>query len=873
MQELPSTLRQNVKLLGRLLGETISKHEGESLFQKVEQIRQLSKHQAVTPEHDNGKLVEVLGRLEDRQILPIVRAFNQFLNLANIADQHYFTSAEAQQKDSLVDLFDHQLSEIDTAKTVNTLKNLSIGLVLTAHPTEVTRRTLIQKYDEISRTLTELGRTDRLPYQTNQLEGRLRRLIEEIWTTDEIRHERPTAVDEAKWGFSVIENSLWEALPQLLRHLHRLARQKFDTQLPLAHAPFKFFSWMGGDRDGNPNVTATVTTEVILLARWKAAELFLQDVKGLGASLSMLTASDAFRATLDDPETATPYRDSLHKLRARLLETLDWTEARLKDPDRRPGDGVISQLTELTGPLEAIHASLTESGYDHIANGPLTDTIRRAYAFGISLVPLDIRQDSDRHTQLLDELTRYLGIGQYREWDEAQRLDFLLTELQNKRPLLPVDWPMSDESAEVIATCQALVDQPQECLSHYVISMATHASDVLAVILILKSSGLRWNMPVVPLFETLDDLQGAASVMKQLWSIPWYRHYIQQFQTVMIGYSDSAKDAGKFTATWALYEAQEALVKEAAAADVQLDLFHGRGGTIGRGGGPVEKAMASQPPGSVPGHIRVTEQGEMIRYKFGMPDVAFNSLATYITATMTATLTPQPAPKPQWRDLIEAMSQQGLTAYRNVVRGHDRFVEYFRTLTPEQELGKLALGSRPAKRKAKGGLESLRAIPWVFAWMQVRLNLPGWLGTEKALQHALDHHPDLLNDMLQNWAFFSSFIDLLEMVYGKADTTITAYYEQQLVADELKPLGQQLRQSLHQGADLINQIKQQAQLLDHETLLQQSIFIRKPYVDPLNYLQAELLKRERRTEQMDLALEQALKVTMAGVSAGMRNTG
>lgn len=873
MGKLPERLRENVRMLGDLLGETLLEHEGPGLFKKVEEIRALAKSLNHGTTGDVTQLVDLLSQLEDKDILPIVRAFNQFLNLANIADMEYFSSADAQNTDGLDTLLTSLSQDVGKDKLYDLMSNLRIELVLTAHPTEVTRRTLIRKYEKIARTLSDLTRGDMLTYESNKLQGRLHRLVEEVWNTNEIRDERPTAVDEAKWGFAVIENSLWYAVPDFIRHFDRLSRRRLGQQLPLNLQPFQFYSWMGGDRDGNPNVTHKVTQEVIMLGRWKAADLYLQDLYELGGDLSMHAATDELREKLSDKNSPTPYRDHLHALRARLETTIEWTERCLAGEKLPEPDNAIHTRDDILVPLLDIHQSLIETGFEHIANGPISDTLRRIYAFGISLVPLDIRQDSDRHVQVMDELTNYLEMGSYREWDEQKRQSFLLEQLDSKRPLLPASWPVSEDSAEVLATCKAVASQPEETLSHYVISMARQPSDVLSVALLLKESGVTWDMPIVPLFETLDDLDNAAPVMNQLWQMHWYQRYTKGHQTVMIGYSDSAKDAGKFSATWAQYKGQEKLVDLANQYEINLVLFHGRGGTVGRGGGPVEKAMASQPPGSVNGRIRVTEQGEMIRYKFGLPRVAFRSLSNYACATIKATVTPNPAPKQEWRDLIEKMSAASLEGYRSVVRGHEHFVPYFRSLTPEQELNKLALGSRPAKRKATGGVESLRAIPWVFAWTQVRLNLPGWLGALQALQHALEESPETLNDMLVEWPFFSSFIDLLEMVLGKADAAICGHYERQLVDEEYRGLGEQLRGELVALAKLIKDIKQQPALLEDDPLLQQSINIRKPYIDPLNYLQAELLKRERNVGEISPELEQALKVTMAGIAAGMRNTG
>ncbi|MDO3386803.1 phosphoenolpyruvate carboxylase [Gilvimarinus sp. SDUM040013] len=871
MQQLPETMRENVRLLGELLGETIRDHEGEARFGKIEQIRQLGKTINQSEDDDPSALVELLEELDDNDILPIVRAFNQFLNLANIADQEYGASAEAEPEDGLKAMLLNFSETYGREKLVEVIRNLRIELVLTAHPTEVTRRTLIRKYDQIVTTLSDQQRGNLLSFEKDKIGGRLHRLVEEIWSTDEIRAERPTAVDEAKWGFAVIENSLWQAVPDFIRHMDRLCSRHLDESLPLDLQPFCFYSWMGGDRDGNPNVTHKVTREVLLLGRWMAAELYLRDVQGLYGDLSMLAASDELKAVVGQSDT--PYRDYLAGLRTKVQATLDWAEATLKGQQPAKPDGIIESREDLLQPLMLCYRSLREVGLPHIANGPLMDTIRRVYSFGINLVPLDIRQDGERHLNVMDELTRYLEMGSYLEWSEAERQEFLLKHLQDKRPLFPTQWPVSDEGAEVLATCKVVASEPREALSTYIISMAQQPSDVLVVALLLKECGMGWNMPIVPLFETLDDLDRSAQVMDLLWQLPWYREYTDGKQTVMIGYSDSAKDAGKFAATWAQYKSQERLVQLAEKHGVDLVLFHGRGGTVGRGGGPVEKAMASQPPGSVKGKIRVTEQGEMIRYKFGLPKVAFASFSTYVVATLRATLEPHEAPQEQWRELIERMAQASLEGYRRVVRGHPQFVPYFRSLTPEQELGLLALGSRPAKRKATGGVESLRAIPWVFAWMQVRLNLPAWLGTRQALEFALQEAPATLNDMVDNWPFFSSFLDLLEMVIGKADTPIAAYYEKQLVPKELHPLGQELRADLGALEVLINRIKKQDALFESDPMLRQTLSVRKPYIDPLNYLQAELLKRHRSGKPFSEELERALKVTMAGISAGMRNTG
>ena len=404
--------------------------------------------------------------------------------------------------------------------------------------------------------------------------------------------------------------------------------------------------------------------------------------------------------------------------------------------------------------------------------------------------------------------------------------------------------------------------------------MAGAASDVLAVQLLLKEAGLQRPMRVVPLFETLTDLDNAGPVISRLLALHGYRARLHGLQEVMIGYSDSAKDAGTTAAAWAQYRAQETLVQVCREQDVELLLFHGRGGTVGRGGGPAHAAILSQPPGSVAGRFRTTEQGEMIRFKFGLPDIAEQNLNLYLAAVLEATLLPPPSPEPAWRELMDKLASDGVSAYRAVVREHPQFVDYFRQATPEQELGRLPLGSRPAKRR-EGGVESLRAIPWIFAWTQTRLMLPAWLGWEAALDNAFQRgEGELLGQMREQWPFFRTRIDMLEMVLAKADESIAQLYDERLVEPALRPLGEHLRGLLSQAVAAVLGLTGQSQLLAHSPETLESISVRNTYLDPLHLLQAELLARSRqRDNQADSPLEQALLVSVAGIAAGLRNTG
>ncbi|MDV2077313.1 phosphoenolpyruvate carboxylase [Marinobacter xestospongiae] len=881
MTELHPDLRDNVRLLGELLGDSIRRHPGEQTFQLIEEIRAAAKADRRQESGSGQRLLQLLSNLEDDQLLPVTRAFNQFLNLANLAEQyHGIRRKRGHQSDLMVESLEEVFQRlmdggVSAEELHRKVADLRIEFVLTAHPTEVARRTLIQKYDEMSECLAGLDHDDLLPAEREELTDRLQQLITEAWHTDEIRHERPTAVDEAKWGFAVIENSLWQALPRFLRGLDQALQQATGHGLPVDAAPIRIASWMGGDRDGNPNVTHQVTQQVFLLGRWMAADLYLRDIKALRAELSMWQASDELRAIVGDSRE--PYREVLGQLRERLVRTRDWAEARIKGEPADASD-ILFENRDLTDPLELCYRSLVDSGLESIAKGPLLDTLRRAHSLGLPLVRLDIRQEATRHAEAVAELVEYVGLGDYLSWSEEERQAFLVKELQGRRPLTPRHWQPSEPVREVLATCEVVAAQTPQGLGSYVISMASKPSDVLNVILLLREAGMQHPMRVVPLFETLADLSGAPDSMAALFDIDWYREYCQGRQEVMIGYSDSSKDAGQMMAAWAQYQAQEKLTEVAGRFGVHLTLFHGRGGTVGRGGGPANRAILSQPPGSVNGSFRITEQGEMIRFKFGLPRLAEQSLTLYTTAVVEATLAPPPAPAPEWRDTMDWLTERSLAAYRAVVRENPDFVPYFRQATPEQALGKLALGSRPARRKATGGVESLRAIPWIFAWTQMRLMLPSWLGSDVALAAAESSgRLPVLREMMARWPFFRTYVDMLEMVLAKADLRIADYYQKTLVEDRLRPLGEDLQQRLDGCIALVKALKEEDELLASEPVFAHSMRVRNPYTDPLHYMQAELLRRDRdceaRGQQVPETVAQALKVTMAGIAAGMRNTG
>ena len=871
-KQLEIQLKESVRFLGTTLGDTIRAQMGEQWLERIEAVRIAGRESHNGVQAASDKLKTLFAELKDEDLLTIGRAFSQFLNLANIAEQEFNSAVGVD--DPVSTLFTHlKDAKVDQGTFEQALEQLKIDLVLTAHPTEVTRRTLIHKHSELAKCLTEVHQSGLSDIEKEQIKTRIADLIAQAWHTEEIRSVRPTPVDEARWGFSVIENSLWDAVPSFIRGLDKKVKQHFGLSLPMDMSPVQFSSWMGGDRDGNPFVTAKVTQQVLYLARKRAAKLFAQDIDQLQVELSMSDCDDELRAQVGD--VLEPYRALLRPLYHRLAATQEGLAELLQDK-QVDSTNWVTQKSDLLDPLLACYRSLHACGMAVIADGKLLDCIRRVHCFGVTLLKLDIRQDSERHANVFGELTRYFGLGDYTTWSEEDKQAFLLKELNSRRPLLPVNWQPSDDVKEVIDTCKVIAQNRQEGFGIYIISMASLPSDVLAVQLLLKEANVSWPMPVAPLFETLDDLNNAASVMNKLLSIDWYRGYIKGAQFVMIGYSDSAKDAGALAAGWAQYESQEALVALADKFDVKLTLFHGRGGTIGRGGLPAHAAIHSQPPGSLKGGFRVTEQGETIRYKFGMPELAKGSLGLYASAILEAILFPPPAPKKDWREAITVMAEAGRDNYRQIVRHDENFVPYFRVATPEQELGKLPLGSRPAKRKPSGGIESLRAIPWIFAWAQTRMVLPSWLGVMKAVQTGLDSgYEPVIKDMLENWPFYHSRLSMLDMVFNKADPRISMEYDSRLVPAELQHFGDALRDELNASVKLLLTLLKQETVMESDPKGKESMTIRAGYLQPLHYLQIELLSRIRQLpeDQTDATLERAMMVTIAGIAVGMRNTG
>jgi phosphoenolpyruvate carboxylase len=882
MKDDPHTaLRDDVRLVGHLFGDTLKSLEGEALFGLVEEVRALAKRA-----HGNDDLAfqALADRLRDLPIsstVPIARAFAQFLTLANIAEQHHRVRRRREyarggehgpQPGSCAEAFARwRAAGLSTDALARALGSLRIELVLTAHPTEIVRRTLQQAYRRIGDLLAVRDRSDLTPEEHDATLDDLRREIATIWQTEEVRERPVSPLDEVRGGLAVFEQTLWEALPRYMRQIDRA----IGEPLPLDAAPLRFGSWIGGDRDGNPNVTPEITRQASWMARWVAADLYAREIDALRAELSVGMASEELREMAGS--AAEPYRAILRGVATRLRATLAHAAAQIEPADGHQDLPPLLDADEFAAPLLACHRSLVATGNRLIAAGRLTDLLRRVAAFGLVLAPLDVRQEASRHTEAIAWIARVWKLGSFEEASEDERVAMLLREIEGTtRTLgdLTVDQAGIPPSVrDVFDTFRMAAALPGGSLGAYVITMASCASDVLAVVLLQKLTEQPYPRRVVPLFETAADLQRAGAVIDALLSIPWYRARIAGHQEVMVGYSDSAKDAGRFAAAWSLYRAQEEVVAAGRRHGVSLTLFHGRGGSVGRGGGPTHLAIRSQPPGSIDGRLRVTEQGEMIQAKFGLVDIAVRTMEVYTTATLEATLTPGSEPTPEWRAAMDRLSELARASYRTVVYETPDFLDYFHCATPEPELRALRIGSRPPSRHGGSGIESLRAIPWQFAWTQTRLLLPSWLGVEAALADSRDRGDDsLLRTMYERWPFFQSTVDLIEMVLAKADARIAAEYDRRLVPAHLQVIGGELRSRLARALAGILDVTGHRDPVETTPVLRRSIDVRNPYVDPINLVQIELLTRLRQSRDAP-ELRRAFAVTVNGVAAGMRNTG
>ncbi|CAL5350058.1 unnamed protein product [Camellia sinensis] len=1067
------SFEDDCRLLGSLLKDVIQREAGFPFMEKLERNRVLAQsacNMRLAGIEDTAELLEKqlsseMSKMTLEEALTLARAFSHYLTLMGIAETHHRvrkTRNVAYLSKSCDDIFNQLVQGgVPPDELYNTVCKQEVEIVLTAHPTQINRRTLQYKHIRIAHLLEFNDRPDLGHEDRDMLIEDLVREITSIWQTDELRRHKPTPVDEAKAGLHIVEQSLWKAVPHYLRRVSNALKKHTGRPLPLTCTPIKFGAWMGGDRDGNPSVTAKVTRDVSLLSSWMAIDLYFREVDNLRFELSMNSCSDRLSRLVHEilerensaedrhenwnqpqnwnqlkhhdqqvpslptqlpdgaglpsctecqdgesqyPRTVLPgtnyvllnhqaghgtsrsgssFHDSNHSLHKKFVDgniansnnspavsprSASFSSSQLaqkklfgesqigrtsfekllepsmpqqptmapyrivlghvKDTDkiirkaawiidldrdlererkklvktRKRLELLLEDLPceydpwdyyetsdQLLEPLLLCYESLQSCGSGVLADGRLADLIRRVVTFGMNLMKLDLRQEAGRHSDTLDAITKYLDMGTYSEWDEEKRLVFLTRELKGKRPLVPPTIEVPPDVKEVLDTFRVAAELGSDSLGAYVISMASNASDVLAVELLQKDARLAVSgelgrpcpggtLRVVPLFETVKDLREAGSAIRKLLSIDWYLEHIIKnhngHQEVMVGYSDSGKDAGRFTAAWELYKAQEDVVAACNEYGIKVTLFHGRGGSVGRGGGPTYLAIQSQPPGSVMGTLRSTEQGEMVQAKFGLPQTAVRQLEIYTTAVLLATLRPPLPPREQkWRNLMEEISKISCDSYRSTVYENPEFLAYFHEATPQAELGFLNIGSRPTRRKSSGGIGQLRAIPWVFAWTQTRFVLPAWLGVGAGLKGVCEKgHTEEIKAMYKEWPFFQCTIDLIEMVLGKADINIAKRYDEVLVSDSRQQIGDELRRELLATEKYVLVVTGHEKLSENNRSLQRLIESRLPYLNPINMLQVEILKRLRRDDD-NHKLRDALLITINGIAAGMRNTG
>ncbi|MCC6241728.1 MAG: phosphoenolpyruvate carboxylase [Gemmatimonadaceae bacterium] len=915
-------LRDDIRLLGRILGDTLRDQEGEPTFALVETVRQAAVRFAREGKREDREEIDrLLGDLPRETMLSVVRAFAYFLQLANIAeDTHHIRRRRAHalagsppREGSLALAFDAVARELagNSAERLHAFfTNALVVPVLTAHPTEVQRQSIQHALLDIADLLGQRDRTVQTPEERRALDAELAQLVMTLWHTRMVRPSRLRVIDEVKNGIEYFRSTFFTELPRLYGQTEDLLAERFPDREWSLPAFFRIGSWIGGDRDGNPFVTADVLRETVRLHASAAISFYLEEVHALGQDLPLsqmlLEVTDALRALSDQSPDASaqrvdePYRRALIGIYARLAATTRLlgisAPIRAAVADAEPYPDAAALLTD----LRVIRDSLRTTNVGILAGGRLRRLIRAVDVFGFHLAPLDMRQHSEMHARVVGELLERAGVcSDYAALSEAERIALLNGELLGTRPLYA---PYIDYSADVrgeleiaFAARDLRAQFGAALLPNWIISKCAGLSDLLEVALIAKEAGLATggatpttSINIIPLFETIDDLRSAGAIMQAAFELPSYRSLLSSLgdtQEIMLGYSDSNKDGGFLTSGWELYRAEVSLTALFATYGIQLRLFHGRGGSVGRGGGPSYDAILAQPAGAVSGQIRVTEQGEVIASKYSNPEVGRRNLEILVAATIEATLTDHEnrvAPAGPFHMVMDALSNRAFASYRALVYETPGFVQYFRESTPLSAIATLNIGSRPAARRASDRIEDLRAIPWVFAWAQCRLMLPGWYGFGSAVEQYVATHPDGMNTlqrMARSWPFFRTLLSNMDMVLAKSDLAVASRYAELVTDDELRQrIFGSIEREWHRTRDALLAITQQSRLLAENPLLERSIANRFPYMDPLNHLQIALLRRYRAGESAaagadDDRIERGIHLTINGISAGLRNSG
>ncbi|EJN11551.1 phosphoenolpyruvate carboxylase [Bradyrhizobium sp. YR681] len=908
--EADARLRDDIRLLGRILGDTVRDQEGADVFDLVERIRQTS----IRFHRDEDRLArreleQILDSMSISETVRIVRAFSYFSHLANIAeDQNNIrqmrarTAARNGGSGVLADTLAHaKAAGIGPEALRNFFKTALVSPVLTAHPTEVRRKSTMDREMEVAALLDRRERVALTEDEAAASDEQLRREVLTLWQTNLLRRTKLTVLDEVANGLSFYDYTFLREVPRLVNVLEDRLEEGGEAAASELASFLRMGSWIGGDRDGNPFVTADVMRGTLRLQSSRVMQFYLNELHVLGSELSIAAhladVSEELRNLAErSPDTSPhrsgePYRLAVSGIYARLTATAEALEVEIT---RRPvGKGrPYESVRELQADLDVLHRSLISNNARVIARGRLRLLRRAVDCFGFHLARLDIRQNSAVHERTIAELMDAANPGMsYLALGEDARISLLTNELRSTRSLVSPFVKYSDETMGELnvfhAAAEAHAKFGSDAIPQCIISMCKGMSDMLEVAVLLKEVGLvhpsgRSAINIVPLFETIEDLQASSAIMDRMLSLHDYRRLVDSrgsVQEVMLGYSDSNKDGGFVTSGWELYKAEIGLVDVFERHHVRLRLFHGRGGSVGRGGGPSYDAIVAQPGGAVNGQIRITEQGEIISSKYSNAEVGRSNLEILAAATLDASLLQprQSAPRREYLTAMDELSNLAFKAYRGLVYETDGFVDYFWGSTVINEIATLNIGSRPASRKKTRAIEDLRAIPWVFSWAQCRLMLPGWYGFGSAVEQWIAEHPDkgmpFLKELYKEWPFFRMLLSNMDMVLAKSSIAIASRYAE-LVQDEAlrEKIFSRIRREWHSCIETLLDIMGQDRLLQGNPLLERSVRHRFPYLDPLNHVQVELLK-EHRAQNPDEQVLRGIQLTINGISAGLRNTG
>ncbi len=909
-KDLP--FREDVRLLGRILGDTLREQEGETVYLLIENVRRSAvRFRKTQDDRDGQHLEKMLDTLTPTETLIVVRAFSYFSQLTNIAeDLHHNRRHRAHLKagsppknGSLLCALDRlKEKEISPETLQKFLDSAIISPVLTAHPTEVQRKSILDCHLIISSLLSNRDRLDMTPAELAENEEALRRFVLILWQTRMLRTAKLKVRDEIRNGLEFYRYTFLNEIPKIYANLEKQLEARYDAKINLPTI-LKVGSWIGGDRDGNPFVTHDVMQYAVQQHSQLVFEYYLSETHALGNRLSLtdrlIEVSDELRAMSDaSPDTAVsrtdePYRRALILIYSRLSATAQQLGHKISHrPAVDPAAQPYASSQDFIIDLDILINSLLKHGAIHLARGRIANLRRSAEIFGFHLAPLDMRQNSAIHQQTISELFAQAKITEgYSELDEAARRTILLDTLQAGKPLLKEIENYSEVAQSELRIMLAAADIHQRfgraALPNHIISNTDSVSDMLELALMLQQVALlegdELHINIIPLFETINDLRGCGPIMEALFSIPYYRQLLVKrgnTQEVMLGYSDSNKDGGYITANWELYKAELVLVKVFAKHGIELRLFHGRGGTVGRGGGPSYEAILAQPPGSVNGQIRITEQGEVISSKYSNPEIGQRNLETLIAATMEATLLHHhgaDSAMPDFHRIMEELSLDAFAAYRKLVYETPGFTEYFFTTTPIREIAELNIGSRPAARRPSNRIEDLRAIPWVFSWSLNRTLLPGWLGFGSAVKQFVAREGEAglaqLQTMYQHWPFFRGLMSNMDMVLSKTDMGIASRYAALMPDVELRErIFGAIQCEWEDTMAMLYAVTGNTCLLQDNPEFARSLMTRSPYIDPLNHLQVSLLERHRAGDN-DEKVKRAIHLTINGIATGLRNSG